>query len=341
MRPTATSARAGSILLVVATALTVLMGASAWVVDLAAGLQARTHHQAAADAGALAAAYHLLPGAWPPSLAEAYARTAAIDWVGRNGCTIYDGAVSLWNDPTPGSASPSGGVPIRVKQAVIVGWEQPIDTHFARIFGVKTMPVAVKAAATLGGVTQIPKAFLPFGVPAYQDANGQWWALGSPSTGDYRLLKANPPTPLVLKVGSHSNHSGNFLALSLDGERGADAYEEHIRHGAHTAYAYGSVVDTETGNMTGPTKQGVGARLALGPRSAEVYLPLIKRAEWENNDGRSQVTLIGFVSARITQVTNQAEVYAEFTTRIVPAPAKVGLNQSPGSFAPVLILPPT
>ncbi len=331
--------RKGGVTVLVAATLTALLGAAAWVVDLSAGMHVRTRQQMAADAGALAAAFHLLPPTGAPVPDETLVRSAARTWVQRNGFTIDDAAVSIWRNPALGNPAPSGGVPKFVRDTVIVGWDQPVATSFASIFGIDSFEVGAKAAATLGGPTELPMGFLPFGVPAYQDENKQWWALGSPVDGDYRMLTPNPPTQLVLKVKSQSQQIGNFLALSLNGVTGADNYRQNILFGANRSYQYGDVVWTETGNMAGPTRQGILDRLAL-ERGARVLLPLIKREEWETNNGHSQVTLIGFVAAQISSVSGGGEIYATFETRVIPVKGSTAVNNSPGVFAPILVMVP-
>lgn len=331
--------RRGGVTVLVAATLTALLGAAAWVVDLSAGMHVRTRQQMAADAGALAAAFHLLPPQGVPAPDEPLVRSAARAWVQRNGFTIGDSAVTIWRDPTLPNPAPSGGVPKFVRDTVIVGWDQPVATSFANIFGIDRFEVGAKAAATLGGPTEIPMGFLPFGVPAFQDANQQWWALGSPTPGDYRLLTPNPPTQLILKVTSHSQNDGNFLALAINGLTGADNYRHNILYGSPIAYQYGDVVPTETGNMAGPTRQAIQDRLALA-RGAKILLPLIKREEWESNNGRSDVTLIGFVAAVINSISGQGEIYASFETRVIPVKGSTAVNNSPGVFAPILVLPP-
>ena len=52
------------------------------------------------------------------------------------------------------------------------------------------------------------------------------------------------------------------------------------------------------------------------------------------------VTLIGFVAATITSVSNQGEVYARFDQRIIPVKGDTAVNNSPGVFAPVLVMVP-
>jgi hypothetical protein len=79
-----------------------------------------------------------------------------------------------------------------------------------------------------------------------------------------------------LKLGSQGSAGdgspGNFYPVALGGT-GATNYENNIRYGWDGTIRIGDILTTETGNMTGPTKQGVdylisldpGARLVTGP----------------------------------------------------------------------------
>src|SRR3989338_3384934 len=135
-----------------------MLGAAAWVVDLSSGMHVRTQQQAAADAGALAGAFHLLPLPGSSNPDEGAIRWASREWVGRNGFTIPDSAVRVWRDPTKGNPAPSGGVPKFVPDTVIGGGAQPVATSFARIFGIDSFEVGAAGAATLGGPTERGRA---------------------------------------------------------------------------------------------------------------------------------------------------------------------------------------
>jgi hypothetical protein len=57
---------------------------------------------------------------------------------------------------------------------------------------------------------------------------------------------------------------GNYGAAALGG-RGASNYEDNIINGYDGAVRIGDVLDTEPGNMTGPTRSGVNALIAMDP----------------------------------------------------------------------------
>lgn len=309
-------ARRGSTLYLVVGGTAVLFGAAAWVVDLGLGLKERSRMQAAADAGAIAATYDLANG---PSATA----TAGAAWVNRNGYAISPSAVTTWRRPNG-------------KPAVTVRWKQPVKTTFGNIFGIPSFDVAVAASATLGGLTRIPEGAMPFGLPAYKDAAGAWYGLADGKTGSYVLMQ--PGVRLQLKTSGGSGNDGNYLPLSLDGT-GASVYSDTIVNGSHHAIDFNAVVGTETGNMAGPTKKGVGERLGRGASYADIFVPMIPRAEWEANSGRSTVTVIGFVMARLEPVSG-SNVYADFIQKVLPYPASPDANSTPLASAPLLVQNP-
>ncbi|MDB5098772.1 MAG: Protein of unknown function rane [Cyanobacteria bacterium RYN_339] len=312
----AAGGRRGSALYMMVGGIAALFGAAAWVVDIGAGMKERSHMQAAADAGALGAAFELKNGA-------SAAASAGKAWVGKNGYDVTTGAVTTWNLPS--------GQP-----AVSVKWKQPIKTTFGAIFGVPSFDVAIASSATLGGLMRIPQGAMPFGLPAYQNASGTWYGLVDDSPETYAPLAAG--VRLQLKTGAGGGKKGNYLPLALDGT-GASTYADAIVNGAHSAIDFDSVVSTETGNMAGPTRSGVSGRLARGAAYADIFVPMIPKAEWDSNNGRSTVTVIGFVMARLEPVVGSA-VYADFVNKILPFPGSTGTNRTPLAYAPVLVLTP-
>lgn len=317
MRGLAGRRRRGGILVLVAAAMGMLIATAAFVVDMASALQSRTAQQAAADAGALAAAHGLLG---EPD--EAAAAAEAVSWVGRNGFDIGPEDVTFWDHP-------SG------RRAVTVSWTEETPAYFARAFGRTQLPVFVSASAVLGELEEIPNGVLPFAVPAYTDANGDWWVLSSTTPGDYRRMTDDPPTQMILKVDQQNNNAGNFLALALDGT-GGNVYRDSIVNGAQTPLAVGDVVPTQTGGLIGPTRQALNERLALGDAYRTIIVPLISRTQWEAATGREYVTILGFVVAEITQVT-QTEIYATFKTETYPGEASLETSAGAGGYAPLLI----
>jgi hypothetical protein len=165
-----------------------------------------------------------------------------------------------------------------------------VPMQFAQVFGLKTLPVSASAKARVGAVKRISGA-VPFGVVKQNFVFGQEY---------------------TLKFGSESSenvYSGNFGALALGGT-GASNYRKNICEGCGLSLEVGDWVPTETGNMNGPTKQGVDERVrgcmhvpsctydnfVPGcPRFAIV--PVIDSLEV---NGRGEVKIVGFAAFFIT-----------------------------------------
>lgn len=315
-------ARPGTALVLVAGGLTLLMASGAWVLDLAIGMHERTRQQAATDAGALAGAMELKP---PYTNAKGdLAKAKAVEFANLNGANITTANVEIWDHPTSGTK----GITVRSTRSV--------DTFFARVFQIDAYDVGTNSSCTLGGVTQMPTGTLPFGVPAYVNGNS-FNVMSSVSPQTYTFLP-DPPTnaqiTIQLKVSSGNNNSGNFLALALDG-RGANAYRDDIINGCERPVAVGDYVDTQPGNMVGPTTQGIAQRIG-----DTVVVPLVDKLEWDANRGRSQIHVIGFASVKITQGAQNGAVTAIYQGLAVSAPGTVGGGSSSGVYAPVLIETP-
>lgn len=122
---------------------------------------------------------------------------------------------------------------------------------FARLVGINSATVEATAAA----VKTSPGGFPNGGLMP-------WSVLESIKNS------ASPGTSLTLKYDAGNSSNGNFGALRLDGN-GANIYRDSIKYGSETAYCtsvvtgcpYPSTVNTQPGNMRGPTEQGVDYRL--------------------------------------------------------------------------------
>ena len=315
-------ARPGTALVMIAGGLTLLMASGAWVLDLAIGLQERTRQQAATDAGALAGAMELTP---PYTNAKGdLAKAKAVEFANLNGANITTANVELWDHPT------SGGKGITVRST------RSVDTFFARVFQINAYDVGTNSSCTLGGVTDMPGGTIPFGVPAIPNGNS-FEVLSSVGPEVYKYLPDPPDGTQVqiqLKVRSGNQNNGNVLALSLDG-RGANEYRDDIVNGCETTVKIGDYVDTQTGNMVGPTNQAIDTRIG-----DTVVVPLVSKPEWDENKGRSQIHVIGFASVLIAAGAQNGEVVGIYQGLAVAAQGTIGGGSSSGVYAPVLIETP-
>jgi len=181
------------------------------------------------------------------------------------------------------------------------------EMFFAGIFGINSVAVGADATAVVGSPEELNN-IVPFGV-----LEDDW------VPGEEYELKWGPP-----------GETGNFGALGLGGS-GANNYRNNIKYGYGEPLVVGDVVETEPGNMKGPTLQGTENRIFELPDhkfnsfdeltdykngkyvlkdstdSQFVMCPLIN----EVPNGRKDVTILAFVPFIITKVTG-SKVYGTF-----------------------------
>ncbi|MBM3707347.1 MAG: hypothetical protein FJW69_03245 [Actinobacteria bacterium] len=181
------------------------------------------------------------------------------------------------------------------------------ETFFAGVFGIDSTPVGASAAAIAGSPAEFFRV-VPFGI-----LESDW------VPGEEYELKWGPP-----------GNRGNFGALALGGN-GANNYRKNIREGFDGALHVGDVVETEPGNMRGPTLQGTEDRIYNYPDyilnsfeeltnvvngeyvltdSADSQFVMCPLIDWVPN-GRGEVTILAFVPFIITNVTGH-QVYGTF-----------------------------
>jgi hypothetical protein len=309
------SRRPGTVLPMVAASLGVLLGMGACVVDVAMGINAKTQLQSAVDSAAISASYELATTG-----NTAGVQAAAADWANRNGATVTPADVTIWQTA-------------QGQRAVTLKTRKVIETSFGRIFNIPSFEVKATATAALGGLVDYPGELVPFGIPSYTVGN-RWYVLG---TSGYEELNFEPgsSTRLHLKSGGGGGDDGNFQALA-DGSTGAGSYSRAIEYGLSTKIKRGDLVATETGNMIGPTQNGIKARLAR-PGGENILVPLIAKEDWDSASGRTSVRVIGLAAATLQPMGSGGDVYAEFRRRVFGSPGSMAVTDTPGVHAPVLI----
>jgi hypothetical protein len=137
--------------------------------------------------------------------------------------------------------------------------------------------------------------------------------------------------PYVLKVSPHGTEepsSGNFHALAL-GLPGAKTYRQNVMYGYDGWISVGDMIYTETGNMAGPTKDGVeyrinqdaGATFAnfLPSSSRVILIPVVDSFEV---NGKKAVRVEGFASFFLEGYRQSTdEIIGRFIRRIAPGDA--------------------
>jgi hypothetical protein len=238
---------------------------------------------------------------------QANATAAALDFAGRNGVALTAGDVSF-----PSASS------------VRVALSRPVSTLFARVMGIQqlTVPAAATAAALSATSTQ---GLRPWGIAArdFQDY----------TTGVTYKLK------LTSKSGEYTG-GGNFQAVDLDGG-GANGYRNAIINGSQTRYSVGDSVPTETGNMTGPTKQGLddliggdahgsyAAALAANEVDCSRLVTIIVIRQSSFGSGKTSLVIDGFATFFLTsyksgEVTGQFVRYVDMNATSDGSPAGIG-----------------
>lgn len=219
----------GQVAVIAAILIVAIVGMTALVVDMGSLYEDRRSLQGTADAAALAGAQEL-----PESRADA--TQEAIDNIEKNYQDDNNNlSVSIEFDSFM-------GVPDAMITATVSNPDSPI--RFGRVYGSSSADISATATAVVGSPEDYSDWVVPWGLIEGEYATGT----------SYTLKYGAPP----------ENSPGNFGALAIDGS-GSNTYESTIINGSQTPINIGDLVDTQTGNMTGKTKSGVGGRIARQP----------------------------------------------------------------------------
>jgi hypothetical protein len=250
--------RKGGLIVIIATAMTCLIGFGALVVDVGLAFSQRTRMQMAADAAALAAAKTL-------KKPESWTRLEAITVAKLNGYKIQGTDIHI--DP--------------IKREVAVGWKEYTGFILGPVLNLTGVKVGVNSVAAMVDIEEKTRV-MPFMVPK----------------GGYNL-----GSMMTLKYGAGEGNFGNYGAAAIDGP-GAKIYETSIVNGAQTPIRVGMFVDTETGNMVGPTDTGVAALIKgdntsfddaiVKPSKRVVTVLVVDPTELADLKGRKPVVIRGF-----------------------------------------------
>lgn len=193
---------------------------------------------------------------------------------------------------------------------ITVSATRQVDLFFARIFGMNSSQVTASATATAGAIRSA-KGLAPFGIEKQTFVYGDTY---------------------VLKSGGGSGDTGNYGALALGGN-GAKVYEYNIINGYNGTLNIGDKVSTETGNMSGPTSDGISQRIA-GTSSAfppaDVNTPriiTIPVIETMDVNGKKEVTIVGFANFFLEDAGgsgNDSWVSGKFMK--IPRPGEITTN---------------
>lgn len=201
-----------------------------------------------------------------------------------------------------------GNIAVQTSQldkSVEVRITKDTDYFFGKILGFETRRISSKAKAKAVAVTVL-KGAAPLGVLFQDFVHGQL----------YRLKCGAPP-----EYGA-----GNFGALRLSGN-GANAYENDLKYGYGGTIKVGDIIETQSGNMSGPTRRAISYRFAQDNRVPPntiydfdrdapqiIYVPVVQPHEIQDNKIKS-VVVVGFAAFFISSIPgsgNDSEIEGYF-----------------------------
>jgi hypothetical protein len=351
----------GMALAFVGVGLMALMGVTILSVDVGMLVTARNQAQNSADAGAFAGALSLVFDDWNdrsaggPAVQNALAAGRANEVMSRM-VSVAPGDVTFPNDPA--------GNPNRVRVQVFRtgGRANPVSTLVAQFFGIPTADISAFATGE-AAPSNAQTCVKPFTIP------DKWIEMQTPPWdmtdtfdmyNNHGQLIANPDiyvpssqsgytgydatddkgTLIRIKTANGNNISPSFyFPFRVGSSNGADDYRWNIENCNTTRMTYGDLPDSEPGNMSGPTVQGVEALVlqdsaaywdsthnrpmsSYHPSPRVGIIPVFDPIYWEqgkqtgNNAALKIVNFIGIfilgmegndVIARITPVTGLIE----------------------------------
>lgn len=269
----------GNTVIFLAISIVVLIGFAALVMDVGMMTFNKSKLQNAADAAALAGAQEI-----PESTSKG--ETKALEYLANN-----DEAVAKLVSHSITFAEPYKGS----YQKIIVEATYKVDFMFAKIIGMDSSNVKVRAAATNLPASDEIGGLRPFGV--------LWDGVTLFQEGKKFVLKIGAGDP------DETYGPGNFGPVGLDGT-GGNVYSDTILNGSNNEFSIGDKIKTETGNMIGPTlkalndlKAAVEAKYGVGSPII-IYVPLVDTLDVS---GSKPVTITGFASFKITNWTEGEE----------------------------------
>jgi Flp pilus assembly protein TadG len=279
----------GFALVLVSAGMVVLLGFVALVTDIGMLALNKQKIANALDAAALAGAQEL-----PVSAVQA--RAVAVNYALLNGCSPDSPLVTSYNG--------------QQNSRLTIAATKEVNFIFARVLGIESGTVSVRSSAAVCGLTSYQGA-APLAVPNQSfDYNTL-----------YKLKQgANDPDGSPLGPGTYG-------ALSLGGP-GADNYENNLKYGYDSILKVGDLIETETGNMSNPTRRAINYRIDLCHHAPQctpgnydpgcpriLIIPVYEPTVF--NDGQIKtIRIVGFAAFLVDAVVpgqgNDNEIYGYF-----------------------------
>jgi hypothetical protein len=270
----------GFVLVTVACILVALLAFLALAIDVGELYAARTSAQEVADAAALAGAFTFInnPTASQPDTASNHALQVAL------------------NNSIMGTPVTAANVNVNVdvtNQTVTVDVTSTQNTYFARVIGIFNANIAAEgigeAAKFSTGASCVKPWFIPNGIFAPGGvcagcAANQVLISGGQVT-DFAKSQFGQEFTLRSQDPHNSIAPGQFYAIQLPGSVGANDYSNNIATCATPYLRCGNSYSVETGNMVGPTKQGVDALIGNPPTDTWVGI-----GDYQTPNGLSDIS---------------------------------------------------
>ena len=262
----------GASLMMVAVSMVAILGMAALAIDVGMLYEAKAQAQNAADSGALAGAGSLILAPTDANLARDTAQDfAEKHQIVKQDVMIVPGAdivVDLVNKQVTVTArrTAARGNALPTYFAKVLGWD------FVDVEATATAEVDAASAASCLKPWAIPDAFDDKTNPKGSYNAGDYYQQGVTSWGTtYRGSSKDFGVQLVLKQGTPGNAvaPGQFYPIDLPIPNGPPSggarYRDNIAGCNGQVVNINDSVMTETGNMVGPTKQGVQDLINLDP----------------------------------------------------------------------------
>ena len=175
-------------------------------------------------------------------------------------------------------------------QSMSVEAKRNVNMFFARVLGFNSKEVSALAKASVGSINGMV-GVIPLALEEQPLVFGKEYTL---KTGDGKR--------------------GWFGPVALGGN-GANVYRTNLENGYSSYLKMGDTIDTEPGNMTGPTVQGLEYRINQDPHYPKctpasyqrscprvVYIPIVSSP---TKGGRSTVTVKGFAAFLLTEAEEE------------------------------------
>jgi hypothetical protein len=282
----------GSIAIIVALGLTMLMGLGALVTDIGMLYAEKAKLQNAVDAAALAGAQELPHN---PTRAQEVAQEYA---------TLNKASEISINFGARNSK-------------IMVSAQKIVPTLFAKIWGIDELKLTARAHAMMVPPSSLVGA-VPLSIEKQDFVYGVTYTLKFGSGASTETLG--------------SSYQGWFGPLRLSGS-GAKDYTTDLANGYNGNFQIGQIVDIETGNMSGPTKQGIEERLARDTRVPRntfdnfdrdapeiVYVPIVEVVN-RTSSTVNQVKIVGFAGFFLEGVSGngtESIINGRFIKTLVP-----------------------